>query len=686
MRLKKLKIKNIRSYEDQIIEFPEGSLLFSGDVGSGKTTALLAIEYALFGLQPGQKGSSLLRNNSDSGEVTLNFEIDGEDFIIERHLKRDARSITTEYNSLTNAGECIELSVTELKSRVLTILGYPPEFIKRNNLLYRYTVYTPQEQMKQIVYEDRETRLNILRHVFGIDKYKRVRENTLILIASLKEESKLLQGELKSRGNDEINLRKIEEKIIELSSRLAEKELVFSKISEDRKKLENDIKELELRVKEKENLEKEVEKASLLIGSKKERIILIEKAKTELDSLKTLKLAFKIEEYESAINEVERCRKDADSLNAEYISLLSSSNALISNQKEIISKKDRVFSLSFCPSCLQNVSESHKHNILNDAESKISAMKNQINSLNEQKEKVYILMSKKKSDLEDLESKKDKMEIMKSKIEYIDIEIKKLEDSEKVLESLKKDMSLLEGHLHSLKENIFHLSKFASIFKSKNEELKSFFILEKNTEISIAEIRKELEICRNSKKDILELILDRKSLEKKLANILQIIDWFENNFLNLVSFIEVQVMLKLRNEFSKIFNKWFQMIAGESFEAQLDESFTPIILQGGIEMDYDFLSGGERTAVALAYRLSLNQTINSVLSQIKTKDLVILDEPTDGFSEAQINKIRDVLEELKIGQLIIVSHEQKIESFVDNIIRLKKTGDISAIETLPIAE
>ena len=87
----------------------------------------------------------------------------------------------------------------------------------------------------------------------------------------------------------------------------------------------------------------------------------------------------------------------------------------------------------------------------------------------------------------------------------------------------------------------------------------------------------------------------------------------------------------------------------------------------------------ERTAVALAYRLALNQTINSILSKIKTKGIIILDEPTDGFSEEQIMKIRDILDELNVSQLIIVSHEQKIESFVDNVFKVQKNGDVSVI-------
>ena len=170
--------------------------------------------------------------------------------------------------------------------------------------------------------------------------------------------------------------------------------------------------------------------------------------------------------------------------------------------------------------------------------------------------------------------------------------------------------------------------------------------------------------------------------KSKINELLSLSDWLSLQFLNLIDFIERNVLLKVRLEFSKLFNQWFHMLAGESFEAQLDENFTPLIMQGEIEMDYSFLSGGERTAVALAYRLSLNQTINSIHSMIKTKDIVILDEPTEGFSQTQIEKIKDILEELSVNQLIIVSHEPQIEQFVDHVIRIKKESDVSILEPL----
>ena len=62
-----------------------------------------------------------------------------------------------------------------------------------------------------------------------------------------------------------------------------------------------------------------------------------------------------------------------------------------------------------------------------------------------------------------------------------------------------------------------------------------------------------------------------------------------------------------------------------------------------------------------------------------TKDIIILDEPTDGFSNYQMDKIGDVVDQLGAKQTIIVSHEPKIESYVDNIVRIRKEDGLSKI-------
>ena len=63
MLLKSIKLENIRSYLSQKIDFTEGSVMLSGDIGCGKSTILLAVEFGLFGVMKGDvSGESLLRN------------------------------------------------------------------------------------------------------------------------------------------------------------------------------------------------------------------------------------------------------------------------------------------------------------------------------------------------------------------------------------------------------------------------------------------------------------------------------------------------------------------------------------------------------------------------------------------------------------------------------------------------
>ena len=148
-----------------------------------------------------------------------------------------------------------------------------------------------------------------------------------------------------------------------------------------------------------------------------------------------------------------------------------------------------------------------------------------------------------------------------------------------------------------------------------------------------------------------------------------------------MSVMERNVLSRIYTEFNELFVKWFNMLVeDELMNARLDEEFTPIIEQNGYEINVENMSGGEKTACALAYRLALNKVINDVMSRIKTNDVIILDEPTDGFSSEQLDKMRDVLDELDVKQTIVVSHEAKIETYVDHVIKIKKDEHISSIE------
>lgn len=678
MKLNRLSLTNIRSYKSEEFDFPEGSTLLSGDVGSGKTTLLLAIEYALFGLQPGQRGASLLASGETEGKVALECTIDDKIVLIERTLRRGSKAVSQEECALSVDGERRELAVTELKSRILELLHYPEEFVKKTNLLYKYTVYSPQEEMKSIITEDSETRLNLLRNIFGIDRYKRVKENNSIIALRLREEIRVLQAQVK---NNEIYGEKIKENEVTAEKKSIEIEDIRKEVSifkENRKKIEVELGALQEKIKESSQWEKEVEKAQIHYKNK-----MLSLAELEAEAGKTqVLLNEKKDEFDPAllaktIESLANEKKVIETLQKEIIDLASNIKALDKKKDEELDKRKRIFNIDMCPTCLQDVSENHKHNILHEAEASVARSEKEKKELEKELQEKRVHMEGAKNTISLLELRKTSYEVARARFESEAFARKRVQELEKSREVVKKDLRVLSEHISALKESLTTYTKYKNQVHLKESELKAAFLEEKRAEIKHAEAKKELEFVHKEKERILKEMKEKEEIRKKMEFTTTLESWLSGPFTDLISMIERKVLVRVREEFSQLFNKWFGLLTTDSFVVRLDETFTPIILQRDYELDYSFLSGGERTAVALSYRLALNQILNSIYSTLRTQDLIILDEPTDGFSEQQLDKIRDILKEIKIRQLIIVSHESKMEGFVDNIIKVKKEGGYS---------
>jgi DNA repair protein SbcC/Rad50 len=682
MLLKKLQIENLRSYETQEVNFPSGSTLLSGDIGSGKTTILLAIEFALFGLQPSQKANSLLRNDKDSAKVTLDFEIQGKQISIERTLKRSKKSISQDYASITVDNEKFEGAVTEIKSKILNLLSYPKEFAKKTNLLYKFTVYTPQEEMKQIVLESGDIRLNTLRHVFGIDKYKRIQENTAILTSKLREKIRINAALLQ-------DIDQIKEKLIEKQNNLTEFLTKQTQIEQEHKissdiriQKEKALEEIKQKIDEKRSLENEKSKSELLINEKKQQITsltnTINLVRQQIQEAE--KLQFSEEEYNSLTQRIEFQKNKEEEIQKQYMDLTGKISSLDSKKLELESLKNKIIGLEKCPTCLQQVSTEYKNNMQTNANNELININKSLEQLNKNKTEFLQQIELTRKAKQEFQNKKQELELLKIKLESLKEKQQRIIEIEQQIQILENGLSSLNNQVKTFEDSIKDYEKYAVIFQEREKEL----IEAKNNETSIAikkaEINKEIQFLEQQIKETQDQISRKEQLKQQTDKIKELEFWITNKFLEIVLFTEKQVMLTLRDEFSRLFSKWFSILVSDSLTAKLGDDFSPIIEQQDYEIDYSFLSGGERTAIALAYRLSLNQVINSLLSNIKTRNLVILDEPTDGFSSQQLDKMRDVLDQLEIEQLILVSHEQKIEDFVDNIIRVKKQEGISKVE------
>ncbi|MBW2983962.1 AAA family ATPase [Candidatus Woesearchaeota archaeon] len=684
MLIKSVKLNNIRSYTNHKLEFPPGSVLLSGDIGTGKSSILLAIEFALFGIRRVHlPGSALLRHEKKQGSVELKFEIDGKEVIINRNLKRVKDDVKQDAGYIIVDGRKRDLTPVELKSYILNLLGYPKELLsKSRDVIYRYTVYTPQEQMKQILLEEREVRLDTLRKVFNIDKYKRVKENTLVFTRHLRERAKNYEGKIadliekkKQLEAYEKELKESKVKIDVLKPKLKEaKELLLSK--------KKDVSRIEAGIKELVELKKELSMNEVNLKNKleqrKHNNVKIEQLEKQIELLKKEVEGKETTALKKAVLAAKEKENQMGLMEKTIIQINSKISEFKTRKLHASETKEKISKLNICPLCKQEVTSEHKHNIVKKADEDASSFNEDILVHSKQLKEAESKISSLKEELNKLREKQQELSVVGLKLKNLVEKTKLMEEFAKMQDTIKKEIGKINMKKVELNEKAEAKKNIESDYIQLKKELEEFVENERNIAVKLAAAEKEHEDV-NKVLDVLKKEIDEKTkIQEKLSHNLELRNWFDEYFIKLADVMEKHVMSRVHGEFNQFFTEWFNiLIEDETLNVRLDDEFTPIVEQNGYETTIANLSGGEKTAVALAYRLALNKVINDIIHEIKTKDILMLDEPTDGFSTQQLDKVRDILNELGMKQIIIVSHETKIESFVDNVINIHKNEHVS---------
>ncbi|MGC2204721.1 MAG: SMC family ATPase, partial [Thermoplasmata archaeon] len=199
MRLRHLRVKNIRSYVSGALEFGAGTTLISGDVGAGKTSLLYAIEMALFGTSEFD-AAFLVRHGAAHAEVAVGFEDDTHRYEISRRFRRVRRkgkeTFEPEATSFSVDGAKTEYSATELRQRVIELLGFPDNpNPQAHSDLWRWAVYVPQERMRDILAAKPQDRLETVRKALGVEKYRTAAENAQELATDLRRSAHARRAE-----------------------------------------------------------------------------------------------------------------------------------------------------------------------------------------------------------------------------------------------------------------------------------------------------------------------------------------------------------------------------------------------------------------------------------------------------------------------------------------------------------
>ena len=799
MLLRSIKLNNIRSYIAEEASFPAASLLLSGDIGSGKSTVLMAVEFALFGTSRSDlSGETLLRKGTKEGSVELEFSLDNKNFLIKRAIKKTKDGFSQTSGYILREGLKKELTPEELKAEIINLLGFPAEAAaKDKNYLYRYTVYCPQEEMREILEGNNKERQEILRKIFNLDKYKTLRENCALYTKELRQRIALLAAQIGSLEEIKLRLEESRRRKEELQSTEREMHLRLEILVQQLKERKELLLQIEQKIIQLKNIQKEIyslQSQQILLEKQEQeaqekgfhwRMTVqeikappfnptdlepeIHQAEEKIREIKHQKLLLterisllgrRIPLLEEELKNISKRITELEEKQQKFLALETSDNrkkevlerkTILEKEGEVIfsesktqelqiaqaqEKIRKITAINFCPTCLREVDESHKEHIFKEEWGIVSSAEKQLQDIrikkqeweikrqeNKQEEELLLQQEKEKlllgqelRQLADFSLRREKLEKEENELrqEKILSQNRLGELSQEDLFSQQKQIEEKKGILHLLREKerletlireaesaqaaaakirtevaekVTLLEEQAKAFAGTEEALlkkKEEFNLLLSEEKQLSTEHSRLKTLReNEEKESLRLdfeLQEKQKLSAKKEYAQKIHFWLEEAFIPLTEIIERQVMMEINLRINSFVLEWFAVLMeGEEISARVDADFTPVIEQSGYEVFFENLSGGERTSTALAYRLALNKVINESVQEIKTKELIILDEPTEGFSTEQLDKLREVLERIGLKQIIIVSHEGKIESFVKEVVRIHKEGGVSRV-------
>lgn len=156
-----LELTNWRTHSNTTLDFEKGTNVIIGVMGSGKSSIVNAITYALFGTFPGLKNRSVALkeiiknkpNQSETSEIKLTFNKEKNNYKVERIIKLDG---TNEAKLHENGKLIAGPKQKDVNERIEKILGMDYEIFSRavyaeQNELDFFLKLSPGERKKNLM-------------------------------------------------------------------------------------------------------------------------------------------------------------------------------------------------------------------------------------------------------------------------------------------------------------------------------------------------------------------------------------------------------------------------------------------------------------------------------------------------------------------------------------------------------
>ncbi|WP_421908509.1 AAA family ATPase [Methanolacinia petrolearia] len=168
MILERIEFKNFKRYSNETINFNDGITGIIGNNGSGKSTIVQGILFALYGVRAGIEGdfiNSSGSNSKDKCSVSLDFQKDGNNYTITRWYRKTPSTTQHEAQIKINGGLLAD-GVSQVEAEIERIVGMAASDFKN-------TIYAGQKDLSSLLDDSPAERQKWFMKMLGIDFLKK---------------------------------------------------------------------------------------------------------------------------------------------------------------------------------------------------------------------------------------------------------------------------------------------------------------------------------------------------------------------------------------------------------------------------------------------------------------------------------------------------------------------------------
>ena len=696
--IKDIKLHNFISHRDTSLLLEKGITIFVGHNGSGKSSIIDAITFALFGEHTRKSNKNLILRGASSSYVRLIFYVNSREYSAYRQLGSLGQSISAKLDLLSYSNNIINKPIVagerkqfgeSMSAEVAKTLGIDYKKLKVATIIQ-------QGELNRIIEFHPKDFKELLNGMIGIDRLDLAYQTMHETIDGFRERLRT-----HNNGFDDKQIESIRNTIQLNISELLHAESILKQLESERNRTKENL----------HSLEKEIERIEPLILKARElqtmENSLIEYLNEKKDCLSEdiIKLDRIVKEAQNSIQIVSEKEEIKINLQMVRSEVEDAEIRIINNEGEFGRLKGLLeFARKIeikdgkCPVCNSTVQTVNK--ILDTGH-----IKNEMKKKTEERSKLLT---------ERLNSKKEES--------FLEEKEKRIAAAEKFLASNNicnlQDILKLEKELFQKKND---LSKLPKTIVGVDEDARIFMIdhFSKSLVENIIKLKYQVKDLRiqdyldaklnhtHLSDALLEINMKIRSSQKSIQQATKVIDDsnkilteldYAAKYITILEKIRATVFnrdglvgLSLRSwalktisfkasEYATMFNIGISRIDLAEKVKDVD-----IICYGRHgEIDINSLSGGEKIAVALALRFAISYMMGS-----SKLDFIILDEPTAHLdTERRKSMVKIISEAFKDGdgplsQIIIITHDAEIfeDSEVDRIYRFTMSVDGSVVST-----